>query len=366
MQKTNVFSQAIIAAVILGALSLSLVSAAFAGLLVFTLTRAISSSFLTPKAYRMSRQAKSVALIFVIFTVLVLFAGIGIASAHYLNSQEGLPWLFTDMANILDKLRISVPSGFQEYIPASVSDLKTEFVTLLRTHGEQLSGMGFETAKSSAMVLIALIAGAMLSWANLEEPSAYKPLSAALLQRFINLTDSFEKVVYAQVKISAVNTTLTALYLLVVLPAFSIHLPLAKTLVALTFAAGLLPVVGNLISNGIILTISLGVSFQLGMASLGFLIAIHKLEYFLNAKIIGQNINADAWELIIAMIVMERLFGISGIITAPILYAYLKHELTEANLIGRIAPLAKEVVQEHAGSEPDLRTAHLRRTSVQL
>ena len=52
----------------------------------------------------------------------------------------------------------------------------------------------------------------------------------------------------------------TALYLLVALPLFHERLPLSKTLVLLTFIVGLLPVIGNLISNTIIVGISLSVS----------------------------------------------------------------------------------------------------------
>ena len=64
-----------------------------------------------------------------------------------------------------------------------------------------------------------------------------------------------------------------------------------------------------------------------------FLITIHKLEYFLNAKIIGTQINARSWELLGAMLLMESLFGIPGVIAAPVFYAYVKTELTGAGLV---------------------------------
>ncbi|MER9120562.1 hypothetical protein NKH93_33945, partial [Mesorhizobium sp. M0954] len=64
-----------------------------------------------------------------------------------------------------------------------------------------------------------------------------------------------------------------------------------------------------------------------------FLIVIHKLEYFVNAKIIGSRINARAWELLLAMLFMEAWFGMPGLVAAPIYYAYLKAELTMRGLI---------------------------------
>jgi predicted PurR-regulated permease PerM len=113
----------------------------------------------------------------------------------------------------------------------------------------------------------------------------------------------------------------------VILPASDVHLPFAKTMVLITFITGLLPVVGNIISNTILVIISLSHSVNIAAFSLGYMMLIHKLEYFLNAKIIGTEINAKAWELLIAILVMESLFGIPGLVAAPIFYAWLKIEL---------------------------------------
>jgi predicted PurR-regulated permease PerM len=112
-----------------------------------------------------------------------------------------------------------------------------------------------------------------------------------------------------------------------------VHLPFAKTLVALTFITGLLPVVGNLISNTVIVVVSMNVSLQVAIASLAFLVLVHKLEYFLNARIVGRHIHAKAWELLVAMLLMEAAFGIAGLVAAPIYYAYLKDELDARGLI---------------------------------
>ena len=134
-------------------------------------------------------------------------------------------------------------------------------------------------------------------------------------------------------RISALNTVLTGLYLGVVLPLLGIHLPLVKTMILVTFIAGLLPVIGNLISNTVIVIVSLSYSAGAAIGSLAFLVLIHKLEYFVNARIVGTQIRARAWELLIAMLVMESAFGIPGLIAAPIFYAYIKDELSSRGLI---------------------------------
>jgi len=69
------------------------------------------------------------------------------------------------------------------------------------------------------------------------------------------------------------------------------------------------------------------------LASLVFLIVIHKLEYFLNARIVGTQIQSRTWELLSAMLVMEAAFGIGGVVAAPIYYAFVKDELKRQGLV---------------------------------
>jgi predicted PurR-regulated permease PerM len=92
-------------------------------------------------------------------------------------------------------------------------------------------------------------------------------------------------------------------------------------------------VIGNLISNTVIFIVSLSHSLVVAVAALAYLILIHKLEYFVNARIVGTQIRARAWELLLAMMTMEAAFGIAGVIAAPIYYAYLKSELSTRGLI---------------------------------
>jgi predicted PurR-regulated permease PerM len=104
-------------------------------------------------------------------------------------------------------------------------------------------------------------------------------------------------------------------------------------MIAITFLVGLMPVIGNLVSNTVIVTVSLSHSLGAALGSLAFLVIIHKLEYFVNARIVGSQIQARAWELLTAMLAMEAAFGIAGLIAAPIYYAYLKLELANRGLI---------------------------------
>jgi len=115
----------------------------------------------------------------------------------------------------------------------------------------------------------------------------------------------------------------------VVLPLFGIRVPFATTLVVITFLCGLIPVLGNLISNTVITILSMGIS----IASLTFLVVIHKLEYLINSRIVGGETDSQAWEILLAIIIGEAAFGVGGVVLAPIVYAFVKRELRDRGLV---------------------------------
>ena len=139
--------------------------------------------------------------------------------------------------------------------------------------------------------------------------------------RFRDFYRSFATVMGAQITISLINTTLTAIFVL------GVRLPYGPLVVAITFLCGLVPIVGNLVSNTIIVFLALTVSLKLAIGALVFLVAIHKLEYFLNSKIIGERIRNPVWLTLIALIIGERLMGIPGLILAPIVLNYVRVDM---------------------------------------
>jgi len=139
--------------------------------------------------------------------------------------------------------------------------------------------------------------------------------------RFRDFYRSFATVMGAQITISLINTALTGLFVVIV------RMPHAPLLIAITFLCGLVPIVGNLVSNTIIVFIALTISLKLAIGALVFLVLIHKLEYFLNSKIIGSRIRNPVWLTLISLIIGERLMGIPGLILAPVVLNYLRVEM---------------------------------------
>ena len=159
------------------------------------------------------------------------------------------------------------------------------------------------------------------------------PLVRALMQRIRLLGDAFRQIVAAQFWIALFNTVLTAIFLLLILPLWQMELPYTRALITLTFVAGLIPIVGNLLCNVVLTIVGLSVSPATALACLGFLVLIHKAEYVINAKVVGQRTHIGVWELLAVMFTAEAVFGRAGLVAAPLLYAYLKKELHAAQLV---------------------------------
>ena len=176
--------------------------------------------------------------------------------------------------------------------------------------------------------------------------SLYALTAAEIFQRFRMFFASFRMVMGAQIIISLINSAATGVFLVVA------GFPHAITLTVITFACGLLPIIGNLLSNTIIVCVGLSMPDRSHMAliALIYLVVIHKGEYFLNSKIIGDRIKNPMWLTLIGLLIGERLMGIPGMILAPVILHYIKVEMSKAGVAGPAdAPEAGAVAPEAKG-----------------
>lgn len=313
-------------------LTVHLLPSLLAGLLIFTLVEAVVRLSGAQDTRRETTRMLAVALIASVLIALISAAILSLMS-YLRNGGDNVPALIQRMAEIVEHSRASLPEWLLPYVPTSTEELRAQIVAWLRAHAEVFQVAGTGVGRALAHILIGMVVGALLSLETAKSNGDRGPLAAALMTRARNLARAFRRVVFAQVRISAINTVFTGIYLLVVLPAFGVTLPFGKTLVLMTFLLGLIPILGNLVSNTMIFIVSLSQSLYLALASLGYLVAIHKLEYFLNARIVGSEIRARAWEILLAMLAMEAAFGIAGLIAAPVYYAFMKDELRSKHLV---------------------------------
>ena len=207
--------------------------------------------------------------------------------------------------------------------------LKTLAITEVK---QDVAGAGRHAREAGfrfVQFLIGLVVAASLflsaKWGSENEPGVardnlYATVVSELTLRFQTFFRSFSKVIGAQIIISTINTGLTAGFLLWNDFRFS------TVLIMLTFLCGLLPIIGNIISNTLIIGVAFTISPRMALFALIFLVVIHKLEYFLNSKIIGDRIKNPMWLTLIGLVLGEKLMGVPGMILAPVVLHYIKVE----------------------------------------
>src|SRR3954465_7610317 len=330
--RLEIATQVLTGLALVATLHVGLLASLLSGLLVYELVHVLAPSHTSTLVHRRTGKIIAVALL---ATIVIIAIGAGILGLISLLSSgsENLSVLLQKMAEVIETARSHLPAWALSSLPEEPAELKAAATAWLREHAGQLRSIGQDVWRKLIHILFGMVIGGMIAVSREAGDIEHGPLVHALTDRARLLGAAFRSVVFAQVRISALNTALTGLYLLALVPAMGITLPLTKTMIVVTFIAGLLPVIGNLISNTVIVVVSLSVSPTLAVSSLVFLVVIHKLEYFVNARVMGAQIHARAWELLLAMLAMDAIFGIPGVVAAPIYYAYLKNELSVRRLI---------------------------------
>jgi len=325
------FSLAFTAAALVVVLWLGLLPALLGGLLVYNLVifgaRRLENVGVIPYAGK---------IILLVAVALIFIAAItyGVMSlVSYVNGgPESFVALMQRMADTVVTARSYLPPWIQAYLPDNIDEWQVMASEWLLENARMFSVVGADAGLILIHLILGMIIGGMVALHPVS-PSRRAPLAHALADRAATLSLAFRRIVFSQVRISGLNTILTGIFLAFVMPAMGYQLPFVNVMIVVTFVVGLMPIIGNIISNTVIFLIALSVSPIAAIGALVFLIVIHKLEYFVNAKIIGTQIRAHAWEILLALIVMDALFGIPGLIAAPVYYAYLKDELMERKLI---------------------------------
>ena len=337
MSWEEITAYAVVIGGVVFALIQHLVPGLIVGLTLYLILDRVSASF----KGRMSRGiVRPLALLIVTIGTAAVLTAIVAGMAMMLRRGAGnVPEMMDQMADILGSVRLWLGGLGREFIPEVMTegeDFKAAVAAWLKTHAQALRAGGLWLGIGLIYMIMGGLLALLVFFRHITQRDEIDrgPLARHLVEKVDRFAHAFSRIAIAQIKISAVNTVLTALYILVVLPFFfGIRLPFATTLVVITFLCGLIPVLGNLISNTVITILSMGVSIGTAVASLSFLIIIHKLEYLINSRIVGGETDSQAWEILLAIIVGEAAFGLGGIVMAPIVYAFMKRELRDRGLV---------------------------------
>ncbi len=302
----------------------------------FLVTRALAGLLARaqPKARRGSlpRWTQLVVATIVILAPLALLSGALSHTRTYItDAPQQYRELLDYLAHTVLELRDKLPADMADQLPDGAQEIQHLLASYLAAKAGALAHAGRAWLTGLLYAYVGLIIGALAAVRPIT--TRRPPLVAALRERIRLMGLAFRQIVAAQFWIAAFNTFLTAIFLLGVLPHWNLTLPYTPALITLTFIAGLVPIVGNLLCNAVITIVGLSVSPVAAAACLGFLILIHKAEYVINAKVVGQRTHMGVWELLAVMFVAESVFGPAGLVAAPLFYAYLKKELEAVRLV---------------------------------
>ena len=324
----------IIAAGLVFVLFEHIVSAFVGGLILYLILDRVAQAL----SKRFPAAARGLAVTMVTIVGVMIFGGGAALGISFLRHHaDRIPAMMTQMANILQSTRAWLGDWGEQIIPEVLTDaenLKATVVLWLKENATSVKATGGNFSHGIVHMLMGMLLAVLVFFRHQRHPHEERGrLSVMLADKVGRLADAFSRIATAQIKISAMNTLLTAIYLFGILPLFSRRLPFSTTIVLVTFVCGLIPVLGNLVSNTVIVILSMGVSFPTAVASLIFLVLIHKLEYLVNSRIVGGQTDSQAWEILMSILIGETAFGVAGVVMGPIIYTFVKRELRERGLV---------------------------------
>jgi predicted PurR-regulated permease PerM len=270
-------------------------------------------------------RSKLLGVVLYVIAVTAITAGVFHFSRQaYVTAPKIIETTIPAMTEYAEKQGVELP--FTDY-----ASLRTLAVNEAKERVANFGRYARNALVEFAMLLVGLVVAVSLflnaRWQMEGDPHAVKDSLYALVSQEIALRvrtfyRSFATVIGAQLVISTINTFLTAVFLL------WNGFPYVPVIIALTFLCGLLPIVGNIMSNTLIVGVAFTVppSPRIALFALIFLVVIHKFEYFLNSKIIGDRIKNPMWLTLLALVLGEKLMGIPGMILAPVVLHYIKVE----------------------------------------
>lgn len=337
-QKLGLFCLALFSFFFIILMQVHLMPAVIAGLLTYTLTQKLDD-FLSQKMMRFSHRSKLVSVLVLTTLIIGIFiGGFWYLFAWFVDMAKHPNETLTNIKLVVNNVINGLPPSITHYLPDDLDEIKSTIMIYLKDHLFYLQSIVKKVFHDLVILIVGIVIGLILGYKenkrNIHHNQTMQTSLTKSLKASLNrLVVVFQYVAISQVVIALFNTVMTTILLFIILPAFGIHLPFSKSLVLATFVLGLIPIIGNLIVNALIFFVAFTVSLTVAMVVIVYLVLIHKTEYVLNAKIVGTKIHAGICELLIAMLFLETLFGVIGLIFAPIFYAFIKLSLKELRII---------------------------------
>lgn len=132
--------------------------------------------------------------------------------------KRKIPVPLDKFMGVVDRARGQLPPFLDSYLPASAAEFRVAIGDWASKHLADLQLVGKDAAHMFVTLLIGMVLGAIIALQRIPDVTKRKPLAAALFDRLHLLVQAFRNIVFAQIKISLLNTFFTAIFLAVILP----------------------------------------------------------------------------------------------------------------------------------------------------
>lgn len=276
---------------------------------------------------RGGRSAPLVASFLVGSLALCLCGGLaawGMGSAA--KAVRDAPAMAAKLTEQAQRLKDYLPEAVARRVPEEAAEMQEVIAEMLASQAPGIASAGKTWGAGVLFAVVGWIVGLLM--ANMgADPRARGPLGVALRGAGARLADLFETIVVAQFFVACANTFFAAVFMFVLLPLAGESMPWAPALLALTMALSMIPAAGNVMCNAVVFVVALTVGPGVAISALAYLVAVHKVEYLISAKVLGNRVSISTWELLLSMFAMEAVFGVAGLVAAPLFYVHAKNEL---------------------------------------
>jgi predicted PurR-regulated permease PerM len=291
----------------------ALIAGLFTAMMLSHAQDALRGAGASPRAARWSSLALFIVLALLLAVIFVSFIKIG---------MERLPMLLDRVLPRLDALA----GRFGVGLPVeNVQELRVLILETIKENARSVTSTSGLLTRGFFQISAAVVIAALRFLAGPVALDGQRGLDGAVIRecrdRAALFAFSFELVMGAQILIAAINAGVAAVFLI------AFRIPFRTMLTLATFVCGMIPIVGNLASNALIVAAALTRSDRLALAALIFLIVVHKGGYFLNSRIVGARTETPTWAILLGLLIGEALMGVTGVILAPTLIYYVRAEL---------------------------------------
>lgn len=156
--------------------------------------------------------------IFLVTLFSIAFIGTTGFGLSFLINKELVQEVLMGFAETISESQVLLPPEIFASIPVTEGEIRSSIIVApLKTHAASVASMGSSVLHSLILALVGWIVGAMIALSVRERSLASSGFLATWSHLWRSLSDAFGLIVLAQVMISAFNTLMTAIFLLIIL-----------------------------------------------------------------------------------------------------------------------------------------------------